>query len=167
MADTARGKISMTPVVTIAADDDSAAVDAIHHDINGLLGGVLEYEKADANDKWFYDASKTIDTTNSTNIISGDFTQGGAAHVNDDVRYICIVHTGLDSSGDASTDNVYVVFDGNASPSGQPDAAVIGPNEAFIQKTNTSCNVEDIHAETSSGEAVVKVAAIIDDNYVP
>ena len=167
MADTAKGRISMTPVVTLAADDDSDAVDAIHHDINGLLGGVLEYEKADANDKWFYDASKTIDTTNSTNIISGDFTEGGTALFGDDVRYICIVHTGLDSNGDASTSNVYVVFDGNASPSSQSDAAVIGPNEAFIQKTNTSCNVGDIHAETSSGEAVVKVAAIIDDNYIP
>ena len=42
MADTARGRVSMTPVVTVAADSDSESVDVIHHDIDGSLGGVLE-----------------------------------------------------------------------------------------------------------------------------
>ena len=48
MADTARGVVSMTPVVTITADDDSDAVDVIHHQIKQSLGGKLEYAKADA-----------------------------------------------------------------------------------------------------------------------
>ena len=50
MADTARGAVSMTPVVTIAADSDADAVNAIHHDIKSSLGGVLEYEKAESKE---------------------------------------------------------------------------------------------------------------------
>ena len=41
MADTARGAVSMTPVVTIAADSDADAVDAIHHNIKTSVGGDL------------------------------------------------------------------------------------------------------------------------------
>ena len=41
MADRAQGAVSFTPVVTIAADSDADAVDAIHHDIKGSLGGDL------------------------------------------------------------------------------------------------------------------------------
>ena len=39
MADTARGAVSMTPVVTIAADSDADSVDAIHHNIKTSVGG--------------------------------------------------------------------------------------------------------------------------------
>ena len=62
MADTARGAVSMTPVVTILADADADAVDAIHHDIKSSLGGPLEYAKVDVNDKWFYTTSKDVTT---------------------------------------------------------------------------------------------------------
>ena len=50
MADIARGKVSMTPVVTIAADSDADSIDAIHHDIKSTLGGKLEYAKAEYSD---------------------------------------------------------------------------------------------------------------------
>ena len=64
MADTARGVVSMTPVVTIAADSDADAVDAIHHDIAGSLGGNLTYSFG-GDDKWFY-APHLIVTSTST-----------------------------------------------------------------------------------------------------
>ena len=37
MADRAQGAVSFTPIVTIAADNDADAVDAIHHNIKNLL----------------------------------------------------------------------------------------------------------------------------------
>ena len=89
MADTARGAVSMTPVVTIAADSDADAVNAIHHDIKSTLGGVLEYEKADGNDKWFYTTSRDV-TGTSADLISGTFTEGGTAHTADHVKYLFI-----------------------------------------------------------------------------
>ena len=39
MADKAQGAVSFTPIVTIDADDDADAVDAIHHNIKLSLGG--------------------------------------------------------------------------------------------------------------------------------
>ena len=54
MADRAQGAVSFTPIVTIAADADADAVDAIHHNIQGSLGGRLTYTVNDANDKWYY-----------------------------------------------------------------------------------------------------------------
>ena len=77
MADTARGKVSMTPVVTIDADLDADAVDAIHHDIKGSLGGKLEYVAVDGFDKWFYSTSTDV-TASHANLISGNFTSGGS-----------------------------------------------------------------------------------------
>ena len=54
MADRAQGNISFQPIVTIAADADADAVDAIHHDIKRSLGGKLTFTVADGDDKWFY-----------------------------------------------------------------------------------------------------------------
>ena len=54
MADRAQGAVSFTPVVTIAADSDADAVDAIHHNIKGSLGGDLTFTVQDGDDNWFY-----------------------------------------------------------------------------------------------------------------
>ena len=105
MADAARGAVSMTPVVTIAADSDADAVDAIHHDIKSSLGGKLEYEKVDANDKWFYTTSRDV-TGTSADLISGDFTEGGTAATSDDVRYLFVKHSG---TTDVSTSTTVII----------------------------------------------------------
>ena len=87
MADTARGAVSMTPVVTIAADADADAVDAIHHDIKTSLGGVLEYTKANSDDKWFYTTSRDV-TGTSADLIAGDFTETGTIATSDHVKFL-------------------------------------------------------------------------------
>ena len=54
MADRAQGAISFTPIVTIAADSDADAVDAIHHNIKTSLGGDCTFTVQDGDDNWFY-----------------------------------------------------------------------------------------------------------------
>ena len=140
MADTARGAVSMTPVVTIAADSDADSVNAIHHDIKSTLGGVLEYEKADANDKWFYTTSKDV-TGTSADLISGTFTEGGTV---------------------ATTDHVYVCFDAGDAAS-VSDVIELGANEAINLKFKDGLDVADVHAATSTGTVRCTIASIIDD----
>ena len=53
MADRAQGAVSFTPIVTIAADSDADAVDAIHHNIKGSLGSDLTFTVQDGDDNWF------------------------------------------------------------------------------------------------------------------
>ena len=110
MADTARGLVSMTPVVTIAADSDADAVDAIHHDIKATLGGKLEYEKADANDKWVYSASRDITGTSADVIASGtSFTEGGTTVVGDHLKYLFLKNSGT-TDGSTSTSIIINYF---------------------------------------------------------
>lgn len=163
MADTARGVVSMTPVVTIAADADADAVDAIHHDIKSTLGGKLEYAKADDNDKWFYTTSKDV-TASHANLISGDFTEGGTAATSDDVRYLFVKHSGTTDGSTATTAKLYLTLDGGDGAS-VADAIEIGANEAINLKfkSATGVDVDNLHAATSSGTVRCTVAAIIDD----
>lgn len=161
MADTARGVVSMTPVVTIAADADADAVDAIHHDIKSTLGGKIEYAKADANDKWFYTTSKDV-TGTSSDLISGDFTETGTISTSDHVKFLFIKNSGTTDGSTTTTAKVYVCFDaGNAASEG--DVIELGADEAINLKFKDGLDVANVHAATSTGTVRCTVAAIIDD----
>jgi len=162
MADTARGAVSMTPVVTIAADLDADAVDAIHHDIKTTLGGVLEYSKADANDKWFY--STTTDVSADANLIAGDFTETGTVATTDDVRFLFVKHSGTTDGSTATTQKLRITLDGG-DPNAQADAIELGANEAINLKfkSATGVDVDNLHARAESGTIRCTVCAIIDD----
>jgi len=161
MADTARGAVSMTPVVTVAADADSEAVDVIHHDIKSTLGGKLEYAKADANDKWFYTTSKDV-TGTSADLISGDFTETGTVSTSDHVKFLFIKNSGTTDGSTTTTAKVYVCFDaGDAASEG--DVIELGADEAINLKFKDGLDVANVHAATSTGTVRCTVAAIIDD----
>ena len=161
MADIARGRVSMTPVVALAADADGDSVNVIHHDIGGAVGGNLEYEKADENDKWYYSASTNV--TTDAKLISGSFTDGSGSVADADIiKFILVKHLGVDSNGDAATANVHLSLDGT-DPKTKSDALVIAQNEAVIFKTYTT-PVSNLRACTSNdNEVCVKVVAILDD----
>ena len=161
MADTARGVVNMTPIVTIAADSDADAVDAIHHDIKSSLGGSLEYAKADANDKWFYTTSKDA-TASSADLISGDFTEGGTVATSDHVKFLFIKNSGTTDGSTATSAKIYVCLDAGDAAS-QGDVVEIGANEAIVLKFKDGLDVADIHAATSTGTVRCTVCAIIDD----
>jgi hypothetical protein len=163
MADTARGSVIMTPVVTIDADADADAVDAIHHDIKSSLGGKLEYAKVDANDKWFYTNSKDV-TGTSADLISGDFTETGTVATADDVRYLFVKHSGTTDGSTVTSAKVYINLDGSNAAS-VANVIELGANEAINLKFKaaTGVDVANLHAATSTGTVRCTVAAIIDD----
>ena len=163
MADTAKGIVSMTPVVTIAADDDSDSVDVIHHDIRTNLEGVLEYEKADSSDKWVYNATRDV-TGTSADLLSGPFTEGGTVATDDNIQYLFLKHTGTSDGTTTTTDRVYINIDGGNAAS-VTDVVEIGANEAINLKFKTGGGpaVADVNVATSSSTVRCVVVAIVND----
>jgi len=163
MADTARGAVSMTPVVTITADADSDSVDVIHHDIKGSLGGVLEYEKADANDKWVYSASRDITGTSADIIASGtSFTEGGTTVVGDHLKFLFLKNSGTTDGTTSTSAKVYINLDAQDAAS-VGDVLEVGANEAINLKFKDGLDCGDVHVATSTGTVRCTIAAILDD----
>ena len=159
MADRAQGAVSFTPIVTIAADSDADAVDAIHHNIKGALGGDLTFTVQDGDDNWFY-APNVIATTTSDELFgasddatdlvgaSGDQTNGpneaaGAAVTftddstadcsADKVWFLFVKNTGTSDTDNTSTTNsVYLSFDGTAAGYNVLDNIEIKAGEAWM-----------------------------------
>jgi|TARA_R110002020_G_scaffold173813_1_gene364793 hypothetical protein len=163
MADRAQGAISFTPVVTIAADSDADAVDAIHHNIKGSLGGDLTYTASDAADVWYYAPNVIVTSTseelfgasdNATDLVGAtgdqvngpneaagqpvDFTHGTAADCDaDKVYFLFIKNTGTsDTSGTTTTNSVYVSLDTTAAAYNALDNIEIKAGEAWMSNIN-------------------------------
>ena len=159
MADRAQGAVSFTPVVTIAADADADAVDAIQHDIKQSLGGDLTFTVQDADDNWFYAPNVICTATsdelfgasdNATDLVgaSGDQTNGpneaaGAAVTftddsvadcdADKVWFLFIKNTGTsDTSNTTTTNSVYVSLDNSAAAHNALDNIEIKSGEACM-----------------------------------
>ena len=172
MADTFRGAVSMTPVVTIAADADADAVDAIHHDIKSTLGGTLEWNTGQQTNtgRWYYSSSTTV-TTSDANLIGGfssgsTYTDGTSIATGDDIRVIYIEHLGLDTNGDASAagDYLFITLDGGAGAA-VTDAICLEPNESIVLKFKlaSGVDIDNLHADMAQNTAKVKLVALCDD----
>ena len=159
MADRAQGAVSFTPIVTIAADSDADAVDAIHHNIKGALGGDLAFTVQDGDDNWFYAPNVIVTATseelfgasdNATDLVgaSGDQTNGpneavaaAVTFTNDDLAdcdadklwFLFIKNTGTsDTSGTTTTNSVYVSLDTTAAAYNALDNIEIKSGEAWM-----------------------------------
>ena len=181
MADTARGVVSMTPVITIVADDDADAVDAIHHDFKSSLGGKLEVDTSSGFTavKWWGGeylvaagsadliGGHTTGTFYGSDAVVGDFTEGTAFATTDQVKMICIQNLGYSDTAKTttSTANIYICMDGGDAAAVN-DVVAIGANESIVLKFkpgNAGVDIADLHATSSSGNCLVKVCALVDD----
>jgi len=163
MADRAQGAISFQPIVTIAADDDADAVDAIHHNIKKSLGGDLTFTVADGDDNWFYAPNVIVTATseelfgasdNNTDLVgaSGDqsngpneiagnavtFTDDSTADCDaDKVWFLFIKNTGTsDTSNTSTTNSVYFNLDGGTAAHGTADQIEVAAGEAWMGRVN-------------------------------
>ena len=163
MADRAQGAISFTPIVTIAADSDADAVDAIHHNIKTSLGGDCTFTVQDGDDNWFYapnvivtNASEELfgASDNATDLVgaSGDQTNGpneaagSAVTYTDDstadcdadkVWFLFIKNTGTsDTSNTSTTNSVYFNLDGGTAAHGTADQIEVPAGEAWMGRVN-------------------------------
>ena len=161
MADTARGAVSITPVVTVAADSDSDAVDVIHHQINQTLGGKLEYAKADDNDKWFYTTSK--DVSSDADLLSGNYTDAGTMATTDHVKFLFVKHSGTSDGTTANSADLFINIRGQNAAT-VADVIELGSEEAIILKFKNGLDVNDIHAMSDNGSTIrCTIVAICDD----
>ena len=165
MADTARGRAAMTPVVTIGtgSDLDADAVDVIHHDVDKTIGGPFDYT-SQADSVWWVDMAKQISASAPGVLLTGNFSDGTGPIVGntDTVKFLCIKHTGLDATGDATSQNVYISLDANADPSVQADSMVVGKDECFMVKPNSGV-ANNITVDCGSGTVICEVVAVLDD----
>ena len=187
MADRAQGAVSFTPIVTIAADADADAVDAIHHNIKGSLGGNCTYTASDANDVWYYapnvivvasDEELFADSTNNTDLVgaTGDqangpnevagnvveFTHGTAADCDaDKVYFLFIKNTGTsDIDNTTTTNSVYFTIDDNGSTEyNTADAIEVGAGEAWMGRVN-GVVLDDIHIITGQARGAGTAATV-------
>ena len=165
MADKVQGAISFTPIVEIAADDDASAVNAIHHDIAGNLGGNMTYSFG-GNDKWFYAPHLIVTSTSTAMMAPADdltdltgasgshsdsseapgsgikchFTDNASTEVDasaDDIKFLFIKNTGTsDTSGTTTTNSVYLTFNAVTATHNGQDAIEIAAGEAWMSKVN-------------------------------
>jgi len=196
MADRAQGAVSFTPVVTIAADSDADAVDAIHHNINGSLGGNLTFTVQDGDDNWFYAPNVICTTTsdelfgasdNNTDLVgaSGDQSNGPNEAVNsavtftddsladcdaDKVWFLFVKNTGTsDISNTATTNSVYLSFDGTAAGYNVADNIEIKAGEAWMSNlagpvmSNVFIMTGQARSAGTGGDVRCTVAAIVED----
>ena len=181
MADTGRAAVSMTPVITIAADTDADAVNAIHHDFGGSLGGKLEVDTSSGFTavKWwggeFLLAASSADligghtsgTYYGSDAVVGDFTDGGAIATTDEVKMVCIENLAFSDTAKTtvSTAKAWICLDGGNAAS-VTDVVEVGPNESIVLKFKTGASGVDIanlHAASSSSTLLVRVCALVDD----
>ena len=186
MADRAQGAVSFTPIVTIAADSDADAVDAIHHNIKGSLGGDLTFTVQDGDDNWFYapnvivtssseelfgasdDATDLVgasgDQTNGPNEAAGSavtFTDDSTADCDaDKVWFLLVKNTGTsDTSSTSTTNSVYFNLDGGTAAHGTADQIEVPAGEAWIGRVNgpVMSNVFIISGQTRAAGAAATV----------
>ena len=163
MADRAQGAISFTPIVTIAADSDADAVDAIHHNIKTSLGGDCTFTVQDGDDNWFYAPNVIVTNSseelfgasdNATDLVgaSGDQTNGPNEAVGatvtytddstadcdaDKVWFLFIKNTGTsDTSNTSTTNSVYFNLDGGTAAHGTADQIEVPAGEAWMGRVN-------------------------------
>ena len=158
----AQGAVSFTPIVKIAAgsDADADAVNVIHHNIKGSLGGDLTFTTQDGDDNWFYAPNVIVTATSEelfgatgddlTDLVgaSGDQTNGpneavgSAVTFTDDstadcsadkVWFLFIKNTGTsDTSNTTTTNSVYVSLDASAAAYNALDNIEIKAGEAWM-----------------------------------
>ena len=182
MASGIRGKVLVTPIVTIAADDDGNAKDVIHHDIKHTLGCKFEvYSDTTVNGnvftgtaRWYYEASRNVTTTRADLLnTSVTFTDGTSPVDDDDVVMLYVENLGIDSNGN-ETDAITLIapsFVSGGSPSLTRDEHyILESKESGIWKFHKSDQTVEMPSvgciEVTSGNdnVNIKIVALVDDN---
>ena len=157
------------------ADDATVTIKAVilPDDIQQTLKDLTcSYTPADANDKWFYKLVSVVHTSNTTDLISGNYIESGYETIctSDKVRFLFIKNTGTTDGTTTSDESILLSLSGATVGYASADTIEIGSGESWFAKL-PNVTVGNIHARaadsgaTSDGEASVQciVAAILDD----
>ena len=151
-----------------ASSSSSASV--FMDDIKGAMGGTLNYEPKDANDKWIF-AEVSVSTAGDL-VADLDYLGSATTTVvaDDDVAWIAIKNTST-----TSTDGIAIRIDAGTPAHNTAGNIYIGSGEMVILKTHAT-PLASIHAisvtmdgtygypsDVHAGSVSCQVAAIIDD----
>jgi len=145
-------------------------------EIKTTIGGTIVYDMDDYgdNNKWTY--SLTIIGASSEDALlasvpylgQGTAEEGATATANntDDVLFFFIKHTGTTDGATATTATLAVNLGGTAATGSAAGDIVLKPGECFGARMGTNTKIEDINADSSSGNIQAQVFAICDDGGV-
>lgn len=144
-----------------------------------FTGKTASYTPADSSEGWYFKMTHVTDS--STDLIMGPIislknsgvtvgSRPANAATDDEVKFLYIEHTGVDSLNSSAAESVYIVFDGSAVANDTTHAIEIKDGQAWFGKVR--CTVGDLHAivgvanaggAASSQNVKLLVAAIIHD----
>lgn len=174
MTDKFKAKISVTPIVTLAADTDGDAKDVIHHDIQKTIGGKMSFDTSNLSAtgtwKWFYAPKVAVYTSDSdVDIISsshGTYTDGSTPTSADKPRIIYIEHLNIDATTNLTShanDRVSITNDGQ----NFADAyrLELEPGDCMVLKYKQGGSVLNgsVHVDMDQNSCFMKVLALVDD----
>tara|TARA_R100001082_G_scaffold31099_1_gene15731 strand:+ start:4544 stop:5029 length:486 start_codon:yes stop_codon:yes gene_type:complete len=161
----------------MAADRATVSISAslLPDEIKTSIGGTSVYDLNDiGNDnKWTY--SLTIVGASSEDALlasvpflgQGASEEGATATVNgtDDVVFLFIKHSGTTDGSTTTTANLHLNLSGGTATGSAVGDIILKPNECFFAKLGNT-EIDDINADSSSGNIQAQVFAICDDGGV-
>ena len=162
----------------MAADRGTINITAslLPDEIKTSVGGTTVYDLNDYgdNNKWAY--SLTIIGASSEDALlasvpylgQGTSEEGATASANatDDVLFFFIKHTGTTDGSTATTATLAVNLAGTAATGSAAGDIVLKPGECFGARMGTNTKIEDINADSTSGNIQAMVFVIADDGGV-
>jgi hypothetical protein len=162
----------------MAADRATVSISAslLPDEIKASIGGTTVYDLNDFgdNNKWAY--SLTIVGASSEDALlatvaylgQGTAEEGGTASVaaDDDVLFLFVKHTGTTDGSTATTATLALNLAGTAATGSAAGDIVLKPGECFAARMGTANPMENINADSSSGNIQAQVFVIADDGGV-
>ena len=162
----------------MAADRATVSISAslLPDEIKTSVGGTLVYDLNDFgdNNKWAY--SLTIVGASSEDALlptvaylgQGSAEEGGTASVaaDDDVLFLFVKHTGTTDGSTTTTATLALNLAGTAATGSAAGDIVLKPGECFAARMGTANPMQNINADSSSGNIQAQVFVIADDGGV-
>ena len=162
----------------MAADRATVSISAslLPDEIKTSVGGTLVYDLDDYgdNNKWAY--SLTIVGASSEDALlptvnylgQGTAEEGGTASVaaDDDVFFLFVKHSGTTDGSTATTATLALNLAGTAATGSAAGDIVLKPGECFAARMGTANPMQNINADSSSGNIQAQVFVIADDGGV-
>tara|TARA_R100001530_G_C4202739_1_gene125247 strand:+ start:37 stop:522 length:486 start_codon:yes stop_codon:yes gene_type:complete len=161
----------------MAADRATVSVSAslLPDEIKTSVGGTTVYDIDDLgnNNKWTYSLTIVGGSSEDALLASvpflgqGTAEEGATATVNgtDDIVFLFVKHTGTTDGSTASTATLHLNLSAGTATGSAVGDIVLKPNECFFARLGNT-EIDDVNADSSSGNIQAQVFAICDDGGV-
>lgn len=161
----------------MAADRATVNISAslLPDEIKTSVGGTTVYDLNDLgdNNKWTYSLSIVGDSSEDALVTPVPFLGQGAAEQGttatansvDDIVFLFVKHTGTTDGSTATTATLSINLSGGTATGSAVGDVVLKPNECFYARLGNT-EINDVNADSSSGNIQAMVFAVCDDGGV-